>query len=341
MTKPSQEFQEIIGNCNDRELGYPQELMSPKGSAAREAEIDLLIEAVEESDDVRAAMTLGTLGRVEAEQQVAALLERCSDTTNRVLLGVALFDMMGEGHHLNPQLTASTATLFTINRLKGLSDQESIQKTITCLNAPDKSVRFAAFEALLEQLGLSQDEDRRRLGQAFVLMPLHILKGQVHSSLPSLREPAIERMKLIAATEGWAMSQEELGLVADIIPNEDLNKRLELMVRGEESFSEENLAALPDAVRSGLRLFALNECSPDDRNPAAPRIAALLSRTPDERAETRMVLEATRSASSEKEITQEAAAAILKQMGLWSPPKDPRREAFMRCVDEALALLPG
>ena len=301
----SQKLKRLAEAVSLGELTYPLNMLSPKGNPDFASDVEMLTNAVELDDNMRAAMTLAAIGATSATEAIAELRKRSDSTTDQILLGVALFDLTGSADFISTAPGHTTANLFAIERLKRTPDTKSTEKMMACLDDKNRTVRFAAIQGIIHQQDWEKHLRLDELGQCSVLTPLHILRGRVRSSLPELRDSALLKLRVLTAIEGWAASPEELGLTSTLQPDEELADKLMAFVIKRDTFSDDELRELPEDVRVALQAFALNLTCPEKRNPLSPRVAALLSRSHEEREECRLVLKATRDALSDDEKTEQ------------------------------------
>jgi|GEM_PF-5578967 len=288
-----------IGNCDDRSFYYPMKITSlPEDDQV--VALDALVASVQNSHDVRAAMTLGINKYKPAVPALVALWES-SNPADRGLIGTALCRITDDVSYLGVSEGSNVASMVTIDLLETIPGPEATGLLARGLRADTSLVRRASYDAIKKQTGWEKYETMPD-GKTSYLGVLEQLGLRISSHDVEVWNLAASKIELLISLASWddesiygdqfAITWEENDEIRGIVAS------VQRTVWG--PIDVEKIAAL-DPVRRGLILEMLEVgLSPERRVLDAPVACVELGVI-----KAKELIERAKTARTEKEVRRE------------------------------------
>jgi hypothetical protein len=288
-----------IGNCNDRSFYYPTKITSLPDDDQFVA-LDALVESVQNSRDVRAAMTLG-INKYEPAVPALVALRENSNPADRGLIGTALCRITGDVSYLEVAEGSNVASMVTIDLLESVPGPEATALLARGLRADTSLVRRASYDAIKKQTGWGKydtmpDGTGSHLG---VLEQLGIRISSHDEEMWSLAATKIEMLISLASWGDESMYNDQFAITWE--ENDEIREVVASVQRTVWGpINVEKIAAL-DPVRRGLIMEMLEVgLSPERRVLDAPVACVNLGV-----ANAKALIERAKTTQTEKEVRRE------------------------------------
>ena len=338
---PIDKINEALQAPQGKSFFYPATLFSNLSKEELQVAEDLLIEAVERHQDVRAAMTLGAMGCKRAAAALRALSKDPREVVSRFGT-LALAGSLGDRSILKVKGDGSAADLVAIGLAGDTWSQAGREVLFQGLQSTDSLARFSAADGLYKMMGWTEHQHLKD-GEFSFICPLTVALNHVGCEMELLYEPARRMIEMWCVYSDFTESDEELGI--HITWDETPEVREVIFAAGQQKKErrdgvEQMLEGLEEVVRRQLFETLLSQLSPEMRYVGAPATLLALADSESQRNTLDVVLQATLGAYSVKE--QRSLNSRRERHRLRMEKKlleDAQRHAFEAEVSRVLELL--